>query len=108
VRAASVNPVDWKIREGQLRLILHPRLPYIPGGDIAGEVITAGPEAGRFKAGDPVVGFLDLSRGGGDAEAAAVKKTAVALKPPSLSFAEAAALPIGVAPPSGPCAMRAS
>jgi NADPH:quinone reductase-like Zn-dependent oxidoreductase len=31
VRAASVNPVDWKIREGQLRFILYPKFPYVPG-----------------------------------------------------------------------------
>jgi NADPH:quinone reductase-like Zn-dependent oxidoreductase len=94
VRAASVNPVDWKIREGQLRLLLHPKFPYIPGGDIAGEVVAAGPEAGSFKAGDAVVGFMDLRRGGGYAEFAAPKAAAVALKPPSLSFIEAATLPI--------------
>jgi NADPH:quinone reductase-like Zn-dependent oxidoreductase len=94
VRAATVNPVDWKIREGQLRFILYPKFPYVPGGDIAGEIIVAGPEAGRFKADDPVVGSLDLSRGGGYAEAAAAKINSLAPKPPSLSFTEAATLPI--------------
>lgn len=43
VRAASVNPVDWKIRRGDLKLILHLGFPYIPGGDIAGEVAAVGP-----------------------------------------------------------------
>ena len=37
VRAAGVNPVDWKIRQGQLRFILRPKFPFVPGGDIAGE-----------------------------------------------------------------------
>jgi NADPH:quinone reductase-like Zn-dependent oxidoreductase len=94
VRAAGVNPVDWKIRQGQLRFILRPKFPYVPGGDIAGEVVTVGAEAGQFKSGDPVVAFVDFRRGGGYAEFATVKKTAVALKPPSLSFTEAASLPI--------------
>jgi NADPH:quinone reductase-like Zn-dependent oxidoreductase len=94
VRAAGVNPVDWKIRQGQLRFILRPNFPFIPGGDIAGEVVSARPEVTEFKAGDPVVGFLELKRGGGYAELAVAKKTAVALKSPSLSFTEAASLPI--------------
>jgi NADPH:quinone reductase-like Zn-dependent oxidoreductase len=94
VRAAGVNPVDWKIRQGQLRVILHLNFPFIPGGDIAGEVISTGPEATEFMAGDPVVGFVELKRGGGYAELAVAKKTAVALKPSSLSFTEAASLPI--------------
>jgi NADPH:quinone reductase-like Zn-dependent oxidoreductase len=94
VRAAGVNPVDWKIRQGQLRFILRPKFPFVPGGDIAGEVVSTGPEAAPFKTGDPVVGFVDLKRGGGYAELAAAKKSAVALKPSSLSFAEAASMPI--------------
>ncbi len=94
VRAASVNPVDWKICEGQLRLLLHPKFPYIPGGDIAGEVVAGTPGTGLFKAGDPVVGFLDLQREGGYAELATLKKCNAALICSSLSFAEAATLPI--------------
>jgi hypothetical protein len=38
VRAAGVNPVDWKVRQGQPRFILRPNFPFVPGGDIAGEV----------------------------------------------------------------------
>ena len=64
VRAAGVNPVDWKICQGQLRFILRLNFPYIPGGDIAGEVVLTGPEATEFKTGDPVVGFVELKRGG--------------------------------------------
>ena len=94
VRAAGVNPVDWKIRQGQLRFILRPKFPFVPGGDIAGEVASTGPDATEFKTGDPVVGFAELKRGGGYAELAVPKKTAVALKSPSLSFIEAASLPI--------------
>jgi NADPH:quinone reductase-like Zn-dependent oxidoreductase len=90
VRAAGVNPVDWKIRQGQLRFILRPKFPFVPGGDIAGEVVSTGPEATEFKTSDPGVGFVELKRGGGYAELAVAKKTAVT----SLSFVEAASLPI--------------
>jgi len=94
VRAAGVNPVDWKIRMGDLRLILHISFPYTPGGDIAGEVVAVGAGVSRFKQGDAVVAFVDLKRGGGYAELAVVKESAAARKPTSLSFAEAASLPI--------------
>ena len=77
VRTVGVNPVDWKIRQGQLRFILRPNFPYVPGGDIAGEVVSAGPEVTEFKTGDPVVGFVELKRGGGYAELAVAMK-----KPP--------------------------
>src|ERR1700730_16798166 len=94
VRAASINPVDWKIRQGQLRFILRPKFPFVPGGDIAGEVVSTGPEVTEFKTGDPVVGFVELKRGGGYAKFSVEKKPAVAWKPPSLSFIGAASLPI--------------
>jgi NADPH:quinone reductase-like Zn-dependent oxidoreductase len=94
VRAASINPVDWKIRQGELRLFLWLRFPYIPGGDVAGEVAAVGPGATRFRPGDAVVAFVDLRRGGGYAERVAVKESATALKASSLSFIEASTLPI--------------
>jgi NADPH:quinone reductase-like Zn-dependent oxidoreductase len=94
VRAAAVNPVDWKIRRGDLRAFLWLRFPYIPGGDVAGEVIGVGSGVTRFKPGDAVVAFVDVRRGGGYAERAIVKESAAALRVEALSFAEAAALPI--------------
>jgi NADPH:quinone reductase-like Zn-dependent oxidoreductase len=94
VRAASVNPVDWKIRRGDLKLFLWLTFPYIPGGDVAGEVVAVGPGVTRFKPGDAVVGFVDLRRGGGYAERAVVRESAAALKAASLSFVEASTLPI--------------
>ncbi len=80
VRAAGVNPVDWKIRRGDLRMVLRLGFPYIPGGDIAGEVVEVGAGVTRFRTGDPVVAFVDLKHGGGYAELAVVKESAAALK----------------------------
>lgn len=94
VRAAGVNPLDWKIRQGQLRFILRLRFPYVLGSDVAGEVVSSGMLATKFKAGDPVFGFSDPRRGGGYAELAVVKQATAALKPESLDYAEAASLPI--------------
>jgi NADPH:quinone reductase-like Zn-dependent oxidoreductase len=86
--------VDRKIREGQLRLFLPIRFPYIPGGDVAGEVVSVGANVTRFKPGDPVVGFVDLRRGGGYAELAVVRESSATRMPHSLSFVAAASLPI--------------
>src|SRR5438046_1274570 len=94
VRAAAVNPVDWKIRRGDLRLILRLRFPYVPGGDVAGEVVAVGPGVTQFQPDDAVVAFVDPRRGGGYAELAVVRESAVSLKPRSLGWAEAATLPI--------------
>jgi NADPH:quinone reductase-like Zn-dependent oxidoreductase len=94
VRAAGVNPVDWKIRRGDLKMVLRINFPYIPGGDVAGEVVENGPGASKFQPGEQVVGFVEMLQGGGYAELAVVKESAAALMSPALSFVEAASLPI--------------
>jgi NADPH:quinone reductase-like Zn-dependent oxidoreductase len=94
VKAAGVNPVDWKIRRGSLRLVMPMRFPLVLGYDVAGEVEAVGPEVTRFQPGDPVYGFCAPSQGGAYAERALAREGALALKPASLSFAEAAALPV--------------
>ena len=94
VHAAGVNPVDWKIRRGDLRMVLRVAFPYTPGGDVAGEVVSVGSGVTRFRPGDAIVAFVDLKQGGGYAELAVVKESAAAHKARSLSFTEAASLPI--------------
>jgi NADPH:quinone reductase-like Zn-dependent oxidoreductase len=94
VRAAGVNPLDWKIRQGQLRLFIHLRFPYVLGTDFAGEVVSVGSRVHRFKAGDPVVAFSDPRRGGAYAELAIANQAAAARKPDTLDYIEAASLPV--------------
>ena len=95
VRAASVNPIDWKLRKGSLRLVMPVRFPFVPGHDLAGEVAAVGPEVTRFEPGDLVFGAVDPRRDGGAcAELALVRESALAAKPGHLSFEEAAALPL--------------
>jgi NADPH:quinone reductase-like Zn-dependent oxidoreductase len=94
VRAAGVNPIDWKIRRGTLRLLLPARFPLILGYDAAGEVEEVGPEVHRFAPGDAVAAFLDSRHGGAYAEYALAGQAATAAKPEGLSFEEAAALPL--------------
>jgi NADPH:quinone reductase-like Zn-dependent oxidoreductase len=94
VRAAAINPLDWKIREGQLRLFLRVAFPYVLGSDIAGEVVDTGSADSGFKRGDDVVAFLDPAKGGAYAEFALCKAAMTANKPASIGFAEASTLPI--------------
>jgi NADPH:quinone reductase-like Zn-dependent oxidoreductase len=94
VRAAGVNPIDWKIRSGRLRLLLPARLPLVLGFDVAGEVAAIGPEVGDFEPDDPVYAMLDSRHGGGYAEYAVVGRVAAAPKPEALSWEEAAAMPV--------------
>lgn len=93
VRAASVNPLDWKLRSGQLRWVKRIRFPAILGQDVAGEVVEIGPEVSRFAPGDAVYALLD-GVGGAYAEYAVVRESSLAAKPDVLSFEEAAALPV--------------
>lgn len=95
VRASSVNPLDWKIRKGQLRLTLPAKFPLIPGFDLAGEVEAVGPEVTRFAPGDAVFGQTGSRHGGACAEQALALESALAEKPEALSFEEAAAIPMG-------------
>ena len=94
VRAAAVNPVDWKIREGYLRGFLNHRLPLILGWDVAGEVVEVGPEATGFQVGDEVYSRPDIERDGSYAEYIAVKASDAALKPATLDPLHAAAVPL--------------
>jgi NADPH:quinone reductase-like Zn-dependent oxidoreductase len=94
VRAAAVNPVDWKIRRGQLRLVKPASFPLILGYDVAGEIAAVGPEVTRFAQGDPVFALLDGPHGGGYAEYAVASEKAVAALPAGLSWEEGAAIPL--------------
>jgi len=91
VRAAGVNPIDWKIRGGVgKRLGL--TLPITLGGEIAGTIEKIGDDVRDFKEGDPVYGIIPS---GGFAEYAIAKTTGIAPKPPGLDFENAAAVPLG-------------
>ena len=96
-RATSVNPVDWKIREGYLQGAYPHHLPIIPGWDVAGVVEAVGPAVRTgLKAGDEVFGYVrrDDVAFGTTAELVPAPERTVAPKPAGLSFEEAAALPL--------------
>lgn len=96
VRAAGVNPVDWKIREGYLQGAFPHALPNIPGWDVAGVVEAVGPAVKEFEVGDEVLGYVrkDVVQDGAYAELISVSKRHLAHKPAGVSFEAAAALPL--------------
>lgn len=94
VRAAGINPVDWKIRAGKARWVLRHRLPLVPGWDFSGEVAELGAGAAGFSPGEEVFGMADVRRDGTCAEFVAVEARRAARKPAKLSHAQAAAAPL--------------
>lgn len=94
VRAAGLNPVDFKFRQGKLRAILRPKLPFVLGNELAGEVIAVGSDVKRFRVGDRVFARVAKDRAGAFAEQACVDEDDAALMPRDLDFAAAAAVPL--------------
>ncbi|HVS94249.1 MAG TPA: NADP-dependent oxidoreductase [Mucilaginibacter sp.] len=94
VYATSVNPVDWKIREGARKEKFPVGLPLIPGWDVSGVVEKVGENVKRFKRGDEVYGRPDPSKNGAYAEYIVVKATQLGLKPKSIDHINAAAVPL--------------
>jgi NADPH:quinone reductase-like Zn-dependent oxidoreductase len=93
VRAAGVDPLDAKIRDGAFKLILPYRLPLILG-DVAGVVTRVGPRVQRFKPGDEVHARPHHDRIGTFAGFIAINENDVAIKPRRLTMVEAASIPL--------------
>jgi alcohol dehydrogenase len=94
VRAAGLNPVDFKFRQGKLRTILRPKLPFVLGNELAGEVIAVGSDVKRFRRGDRVFARVAKDRAGAFAEQVSVDEDHAAHIPPDLDFTAAAAVPL--------------
>ena len=94
IHAAGVNLLDSKIRDGEFKLFLPYRLPFILGHDVAGTVVKIGANVKRFKVGDEVYARVRDYRVGTFAESIAIAESDVALKPKNLSMVEAASIPL--------------
>ena len=96
VRAASVNPVDWKLMSGGLDALMDTRFPVVPGWDVAGVVAEVGPDTPEWSVGDEVMGYLrkDYVHGGTFAEKVTAPVRTLARKPAGLSWEEAASIPL--------------
>lgn len=94
VAACSVNPIDWKLRNGSLRFLVPMRFPSIPGMDLVGEVVAIGAKVAGFRPGDRVIACLGARNAGTAAEFSVVDERSAALAPKALNDHQAAALPL--------------
>jgi NADPH:quinone reductase-like Zn-dependent oxidoreductase len=94
VHATAVNLLDSKVRDGEFKLILRYRPPFVLGHDVAGIVVSVGSKIRRFKVGDEVYARPRDHRVGTFAEFIAMNESDVALKPKNLSMEEAASIPL--------------
>lgn len=94
IHAAGVNLIDSKLRDGEFKLIVPYRPPFILGHDVAGIVVRTGSKVRKFKPGDEVYARPGDGRIGTFAESIAIDEADVALKPENLSMEEAASIPL--------------
>ena len=94
VAAASINPMDWKIRSGDMKMLTGSKFPRAMGQDFAGTVEAVGSKVSDLKPGDAVVGTVPMKGSGAFAPRLITKRNLVVKKPESVSFLAAASLPI--------------
>ncbi|WP_440705852.1 NADP-dependent oxidoreductase [Heyndrickxia oleronia] len=94
IHAASINPIDFKLRDGKVKLLVKYKMPLILGNDFSGVVAKVGAKVTRFKVGDEIYGRPRKSKIGTFAEYIAIHEDDIALKPKNLSFEEAASIPL--------------
>ncbi|WP_329398932.1 NADP-dependent oxidoreductase [Streptomyces lydicus] len=96
VKAAGVNPVDWKVLAGYLDPMVDAHFPVIPGWDVAGVVEALGADVPEYEVGDEVMGYVrkDEIQHGTYAELVAAPVRTLARKPAALDWQQAAGLPL--------------
>ncbi|MEA0553043.1 NADP-dependent oxidoreductase [Lysinibacillus irui] len=94
IHAASINPIDFKIRDGKVRLLIQYKMPLILGNDFSGVIVKVGKKVTRFKVGDEIYARPRKSKIGTFAEYISIHEGDIALKPKNLSFEEAASIPL--------------
>lgn len=94
IHAASINPIDFKIRDGKVKLLLKYNMPLILGNDFSGVVVKVGAKVTRYKVGDEIYARPRKSKIGTFAEYISVHEDDIALKPKNLTFEEAASIPL--------------
>ncbi|ULO10463.1 NADP-dependent oxidoreductase [Paenibacillus sp. 19GGS1-52] len=94
IHAASINPIDFKIKEGKVKLLLKFAMPLILGNDFSGTIVKVGSQVTKFKIGDEIYGRPRKNRIGTFAEYIAIHEEDISLKPSNLDFVEAASIPL--------------
>ncbi|SEN57302.1 Alcohol dehydrogenase GroES-like domain-containing protein [Duganella sp. CF517] len=92
VQFAAINPIDWKLRQGVMKMMTGQKFPRAMGFDFSGTVIAVGPEVARLQPGDAVFGLARFKESGALGQALVTNAKFVAKKPDGVSFADAACL----------------
>lgn len=94
VQGAGLNPVDFKTREGALKLIYRPQFPFVLGNELSGRVVAVGADVADFQVGDAIVARVEKERMGAFAQYASVHEDTAAPAPNSVDLVDAAGLPL--------------
>lgn len=94
IHAASINPIDFKIRDGKVKMLLKYEMPLILGNDFSGVIVKIGAKVTNFKVGDEIYARPRKNKIGTFAGYIAIHEDDIALKPNNLSFEEAASIPL--------------
>ncbi|KAI9094404.1 alcohol dehydrogenase zinc-binding domain protein [Phlyctochytrium arcticum] len=94
VHAASINPIDWKVASGALKMLIKDTFPLRTGYDVSGVVEAVGPQVSSFKVGDEVYGRVEETTKGTIAEYVLTVEAHIALKPKTLTHVQAAGIPL--------------
>jgi NADPH:quinone reductase-like Zn-dependent oxidoreductase len=90
VTAASINPIDWKLRSGDYKAFMPIQFPFVPGVDVSGQVVELGAGVTHFKVDDHVLGFVKR----GYAQFVTAPEEAWASVPKGMSLEDAAVIPL--------------
>lgn len=94
IKATSINPIDWKLREGYLKQMFDWEFPIVLGWDLAGTITKVGSDVKKWQIGDEVFARPATTNRGTYAQFATVDEDLLAMKPKNISFEEAAAVPL--------------
>ncbi|MED2846248.1 NADPH:quinone reductase [Bacillus toyonensis] len=94
IHAASINPIDFKIRDGKVKMLLKYEMPLILGNDFSGVIVKVGAKVTRFRVGNEIYARPRKNKIGTFAEYIAIHEDDIALKPKNLTFEEAASIPL--------------
>lgn len=95
VKFAAINPIDWKLRSGEMKIVTGRAFPRAMGMDFSGIVTAVGPGVTRLKMGDAVFGLARFKESGALGQAVVTKEAFLAKKPDNISFEDAACLGTG-------------
>lgn len=92
VKFAAVNPIDWKLRAGAMKIVTGKKFPRAMGIDLSGVITAVGPGVTRLKVGDAVFGLARFKQCGALGQAVVTEESLLATKPESIPFEDAACL----------------